>query len=1031
MKPKTRKLIVSIIFASVLVLGITTSIVPPAAAATYVSRGPIDILGDAYFNSDNGVNGGGSGTWADPYIIENWSISAATDHGIYITNTTKYFVIRNCLVENGKTPDKNGVYLNVASYGTISNNSVNKNDNGIFILNSSYENILNNSCDNNFYSGILLNGSHYSNIKNNTCMNAIGSWDNSGVGINTFGGSKLNILDNNTAYNNTYCGIRVYGSAFLKTTVTNNYCYNTWGHNDKAEWDNVATWNGIYLTRAENSLIENNHCDNSSHAGIKLAYSRYDNLVNNICDNNNSGVLIDETQNTFIIIKQSTFTYNTWGIKLDSADDDSNTIDNNTFKFNTTAGLCSYFACTGNTITNNIFENNYRGIHLEAATNNTIYLNQLLTNTDNNGYDTGSNNWDNGSKGNYWSDWQPPTHPDANGNGVVDTARTILGGSNQDDYPLVLSSIIQITSITVSENLIDRDQDYTGSPAILTTTVTARITSTLGRDYITVARIAFRDNENNVVENDSVLSSHVDVDATTIDVSVSFNCPDNLTDNRLGGFDVWVFASSADNSKENWDNGAFVVDDLKIPATLAPDNTEMGYAYGFRIKVSGTMSRYSGAAASIDNSWRRDESAGDNVLGAANAYFDSWIILAESGLDNLYVRIWGHDNALDGWVENDYSVNDNEYYTVYVRFEETFDLVPDGVGGDNAIENRNLHLTFFYPSSTQEFDMTTNPESFIIKHTDLTKVRLTVDDNTYWRTRIPANPGNIVFFVVENMTLTQYRFTLKDFTGDFGISENGFLRLSKYYEDNYMNIHEDYWNAELVVDSFLCYGEEYVVTVANETKERSVSSVAADGTTSKEIQVGLLTPLGEYQSIWDNVAWSAWWENTNMKVSYLDNLTNTENSYLSIYDENGNVAYQYFSTADEWALTWMGGDNSTDYVLELGVIHNTFGSENQTIRIVLAGGITPVLPATGIPGVNQLGSWPAPVGALFSIFATIIVALTFGRKHVGMTVLTIGLVLILFGVIYGMFAVTQAVASAIGFIIFLGITLLIVRKRQQ
>jgi hypothetical protein len=37
----------------------------------------------------------------DNYIIENYVINASKANGIDIRNTTAYFVIRNCLVENG------------------------------------------------------------------------------------------------------------------------------------------------------------------------------------------------------------------------------------------------------------------------------------------------------------------------------------------------------------------------------------------------------------------------------------------------------------------------------------------------------------------------------------------------------------------------------------------------------------------------------------------------------------------------------------------------------------------------------------------------------------------------------------------------------------------------------------------------------------------------------------------------------------------------------------------------------------------
>jgi len=61
---------------------------------------PILIVGNDNFTLANGVVDG-RGTESDPYIIENWVISAENVHGIKIRNTTAYFVIHSCVVENG------------------------------------------------------------------------------------------------------------------------------------------------------------------------------------------------------------------------------------------------------------------------------------------------------------------------------------------------------------------------------------------------------------------------------------------------------------------------------------------------------------------------------------------------------------------------------------------------------------------------------------------------------------------------------------------------------------------------------------------------------------------------------------------------------------------------------------------------------------------------------------------------------------------------------------------------------------------
>ncbi|MEM3341412.1 MAG: hypothetical protein QW728_01835 [Thermoplasmata archaeon] len=62
------------------------------------SHTPIRIDCDSDFTSENGLCTG-SGTESDPYIIENWYIEGlGYGYGIYIGNTTGYFVVRNCTI---------------------------------------------------------------------------------------------------------------------------------------------------------------------------------------------------------------------------------------------------------------------------------------------------------------------------------------------------------------------------------------------------------------------------------------------------------------------------------------------------------------------------------------------------------------------------------------------------------------------------------------------------------------------------------------------------------------------------------------------------------------------------------------------------------------------------------------------------------------------------------------------------------------------------------------------------------------------
>jgi parallel beta-helix repeat protein len=305
------------------------------------SNMPISIEGDDNFTFANGVNGGGTGTAGDPYIIDGWTIEALGTHahGISIQDTTAYFIVQNCFVPHTSSD----------------------------------------------YFGIFLNNVINGKIENNVCKY-------SEAGICLYRNDFNNILTGNTVSNNN-AGIILWYSS--NNIISNNICENNWGNGERG-YDGTA----INLQFSSNNIIDKNTCSNNNYYGISISSNEfnpsYNNLTNNICENNRVA-----------------------GINLEGS---------------------HYNVITGNTC-----ENNECGILLNYASgNNTIILN-YLNNNENNAYDSshdyyGPNHWDNNGKGNYWSDWQPPEHPDADGDGIVDEPRPIAGGGNHDSYPLVLVS---------------------------------------------------------------------------------------------------------------------------------------------------------------------------------------------------------------------------------------------------------------------------------------------------------------------------------------------------------------------------------------------------------------------------------------------------------------------------------------------------------------------------------------------------------------------------------------------------------------
>ncbi len=131
---RTRSL-VWILLVALLISAFSPLAVPPtpATAAPLTPRGPIKIEGNGDFTSANGVTGG-SGTPADPYVIEGWEIELPGTHGIDVQNTTAHFVIRDVEIEWASEND--GVRFENVSNGRVEDSWIHSSSIGINIMDS-------------------------------------------------------------------------------------------------------------------------------------------------------------------------------------------------------------------------------------------------------------------------------------------------------------------------------------------------------------------------------------------------------------------------------------------------------------------------------------------------------------------------------------------------------------------------------------------------------------------------------------------------------------------------------------------------------------------------------------------------------------------------------------------------------------------------------------------------------------------------------------------------------------------------------
>jgi parallel beta-helix repeat protein len=374
---------------------------------------------------------------ADWVNIAGFNVTGATGYraaGIYLNHTNRCTTYGNnasnntygiCLEDSSNntltsnTASNNwcGIYLRYSSNNTIQDNTASNNNwYGICLIDSGNNTLTSNAASNNYYDGIELMDSNNNMLESNTVL------DNS-VGIELFS-SCNNTLANNTASNNSYNGLLGSSNNILINNVfiddgllVEESCRNTVENNtvngkplvylEDVSDCVIQNAGQVILVNCTNITVENLKISNTS-VGVELVVTDDCKITNNIVSNNRDGiVLIDGSSN--------------------------NTLTNN-IASNNEVGISLWDSSNYNMLTRNTVSNNDYGIciHLCYSSNN-LYHNNLINNTQNNAYDYGSNAWDSGSEGNYWSDYNGT---DNNTDGIGDTPYDIPGGSI-DHFPLM------------------------------------------------------------------------------------------------------------------------------------------------------------------------------------------------------------------------------------------------------------------------------------------------------------------------------------------------------------------------------------------------------------------------------------------------------------------------------------------------------------------------------------------------------------------------------------------------------------------
>lgn len=309
------------------------------------------------------------------------------------------------------TYGSDGIHISSSANNIIANCDVLFNSwRGIHLTYSaSYNIIANCNVSSNGDNGIYLE----SLSNNNSITNCIVSENNDGIEFDT---TLDNTIDNCDVFNNDD-GIEINSSSNITVTNTRSSSNNR---------------NGMYIFSLLNGCIKN--CEmtsNINRTGIWLSSSQNNNIMNCTILNNRIGFTLESSSNNEI--SGCNVSYSKEGDGIYMYRSSNNIVTNCEFSYN----------------------KNY-GIELPASSNNNlIHHNKFVSNTDQ-AYDRDINYWDDGSEGNYWSDY---IGTDEDNNGIGDTPYTIPGGDNRDHYPLITPSTTVMTPIVTSISPNDDEKD--------------------------------------------------------------------------------------------------------------------------------------------------------------------------------------------------------------------------------------------------------------------------------------------------------------------------------------------------------------------------------------------------------------------------------------------------------------------------------------------------------------------------------------------------------------------------------------------
>ncbi|MHA1735972.1 MAG: right-handed parallel beta-helix repeat-containing protein, partial [Candidatus Thorarchaeota archaeon] len=282
---------------------------------SYTQSGPILVTSHAELDA---LGLPGSGTQADPYVLENVNITVDA-HCIELRNITKYLVIRDSLLSSENPLSGYGVWIRDCEHIIVRNCIAENKQTGVNIEHSmrcqvsncttqgGYYGVVMTNCTDTLIESSAISNPIYSGIATHLCSNCT-------VRHNVVGGaydgirnlySENNTIHRNAVENSTHYAIHEYHS--LRTTISENFAYNTTLGAVRLEFSNYTTisrnylavqgWDGIRLaTGSHHVIVEDNEVFESGWYGICVQTPSSIIRGNAVGNSSSNGIAVENTQ---------------------------------------------------------------------------------------------------------------------------------------------------------------------------------------------------------------------------------------------------------------------------------------------------------------------------------------------------------------------------------------------------------------------------------------------------------------------------------------------------------------------------------------------------------------------------------------------------------------------------------------------------------------------------------------------------------------------------------------------------------------